>query len=447
MGMKSFLKGMLFLICASMFVGTMFANPLRKSQTYYLDASGGNDNMAGTSRRTAWKSLGKINATAFLPGDSILFKAGEKWMGCIRFKGAGKSGAPIAVAAYGKGNKPVLDGNGARQPVILLENTEYWEISDLEITNASDSIGYRQGILVKADEDGLKSHLRFRNLFIHNIMGDYSFEMKGKNTGGIGIIGGVNTRFNDIIIENCDIGNINRVGIFTNLTDSRNAVRGKRPITGLIIRGNRIHHCAGDGLIVRYADRPLIEYNIAYENHNAPEELVKHGVALWCRSTDDAIFQYNEVYNTKGKMDGQAFDADLDAYRTLVQYNRSHHNEGGFMLVYGSSSETIVRYNVSIADGMLGGHIFDFPVWTKPRGSGAFHNNTIIIPKNITAVIADEALPTAQFYDNLFYNMGKGGLSIPSENTTATFRNNSYFGYDKAHISDPRPTFIEEFED
>lgn len=411
------------------------------AQTYYVDSTNGNDVNSGLSPKLAWKSLAKINATIFAAGDAILLKCGSIWQGQLLLKGEGTAQKPILLSSYGSGKKPVLNGNGKVDQVILLNQTEGWHIDNLEITNASNTVGNRTGILVRALGNTTQSHFQFTRLYIHDIMGDYSFETKGKNTGGIGIIGGQATKFDDILIADCEIGNINRVGIFTNLTSADQAKRGNRPFTRLVIRNNKIHHCAGDGVIVRYAYKPLIAHNLAYNNHNGPENLVKHGVALWCRSTDEAVFEYNEVYNTKGGMDGQAFDADLDSYRTVVQYNYSHDNEGGFMLIYGSSSETIVRYNLSVNDGKVGKHIFDFPKWVSPRGSGIFHNNTIILPVGSEAIIADEALETAKFYNNIFYNQGTGKLL----NEGGYFNNNAYHGYAKSTITDAAAIFSYEF--
>lgn len=44
--------------------------------------------------------------------------------------------------------------------------------------------------------------------------------------------------------------------------------------------------------------------------------------------------QYNEVYgNRLGGGDGQGLDVDINCNDTVVQYNYSHDNEGGFVLV------------------------------------------------------------------------------------------------------------------
>ncbi len=410
---------------------------------YYIDATAGDDANSGIDSTVAWQTLDKVNAQVFNPGDSVLFKSGETWNGQLTPKGSGTIDHPNVISRYGSGDRPIIDGQGAVDYGVLLEDVDYWHVENLEITNLFATEGSRIGVFIHST-GGQRNHLHLKNLYIHDIMGRYSFSMAGKNTGGIGIIGDGESRMDDILIEDSEIGNIVRVGIFTN---GNTGSRGDRPITNLVIRNNKIHHTAGDGAIIRYAYRPLIEHNVAYENHNGDEDLVEYGVALWCRSTDEATFQFNEVYNTRGSADGQAFDADLDAYRTVVQYNYTHGNEGGFMLVYGSSSDAIVRYNISVNDGKVGSHLLDFPIWTNPRGSGVFHNNVFFLPAGNSSVIVDEALNTARFYNNIFYSEDGADLEDASQ---AVFDNNCMFGYSGSdEANDPSgiygdPQFVDE---
>ena len=42
--------------------------------TYYIDATNGNDSSNALSPSTPWKTIAKINASSFNPGDQILFK-------------------------------------------------------------------------------------------------------------------------------------------------------------------------------------------------------------------------------------------------------------------------------------------------------------------------------------------------------------------------------------
>src|SRR5690606_9646749 len=97
----------------------------------------GDDANTGTSPEQAWASLSKLDRT-FVPGDAILLKRGSVFTGAaaaLAFRGSGAEGAPITVGAYGEGDRPRLDGEGAVENVISLFNQEHIAISDLEITN------------------------------------------------------------------------------------------------------------------------------------------------------------------------------------------------------------------------------------------------------------------------------------------------------------------------
>ncbi len=62
------LIGLLFLLAFS---------PALYAATYYVDATSGQDNNEGLSDATPWKTIAKVNASRFAPGDQILFKRGR----------------------------------------------------------------------------------------------------------------------------------------------------------------------------------------------------------------------------------------------------------------------------------------------------------------------------------------------------------------------------------
>jgi hypothetical protein len=68
------LPALLLLSIAIAAVGPISAH----AYTYYVDAVSGNDNNAGTSMSSAWKTVSKVNSRTFGPGDSILFKRARR---------------------------------------------------------------------------------------------------------------------------------------------------------------------------------------------------------------------------------------------------------------------------------------------------------------------------------------------------------------------------------
>ena len=82
------------------------------AQTYYVDATGGSDKGTGLSVDTAWQTIAKVNASVFVPGDSILFKCGEAWRESLVVSPKGVKGNPVTYGTYGScnaSNKPIIN--------------------------------------------------------------------------------------------------------------------------------------------------------------------------------------------------------------------------------------------------------------------------------------------------------------------------------------------------
>ena len=80
---------------------------------YHVDCRAGDDARDGRSPETAWRSVARVNATRFQPGDSIVLKRGRRCTGMLWPKGSGEPGKPIRLAAYGEGPLPIVDAAGA----------------------------------------------------------------------------------------------------------------------------------------------------------------------------------------------------------------------------------------------------------------------------------------------------------------------------------------------
>ena len=84
--------------------------------TYYVSSSTGSDSNAGTSSGAAWQTMGKVNAQAFLPGDTILLRRGDVWNESLTPGSSGAAGNPITFDAYGVGAAPNVTGYYAVPP-------------------------------------------------------------------------------------------------------------------------------------------------------------------------------------------------------------------------------------------------------------------------------------------------------------------------------------------
>ncbi|HKJ78684.1 MAG TPA: hypothetical protein VKA10_04070, partial [Prolixibacteraceae bacterium] len=97
------------------------------AKTYYVSNSG-NDANLGTSPGNAWKTLDKVNSFTPSPGDQILFRRGDEWVGTLIVNASGTEVNPIVYGAYGDGSKPKIYGS---------EKITGWELHEGNIYKAT----------------------------------------------------------------------------------------------------------------------------------------------------------------------------------------------------------------------------------------------------------------------------------------------------------------------
>ena len=408
--------------------------------TYYADSRGGDDSNTGTSSAKAWKTLNKVNGTRFLPGDRILLKSNSVWKGQLWPKGSGMEGRPITVGMYGGGVKPAINGDGLFEDAVLLKNQEYWEIENLEITNTGPQRAERRAVHVALENYGEAHHIYIRSLMIHDVNGVDDV----KPNGGINYtsVGDKKpSRFVDLRIENNEIYHVDRSGIF-GWADSW--VRSKwNPSLRVLVRGNYLHDIGGDGIVVVATDGADVERNVV---GHANQRSDGYNVAIWAWSADNTVIQNNEAYGTKGQRDGEGFDSDWNSRNTVIQYNYSHDNDGGFLLICnegGHTSEesagntgTIVRYNISQNDRTRGINI------AGPVKDSLIYNNTIYVgPEHSVDLLLFSDWhgwsASSHFYNNIFYVAGTARFSYGiSRAADGAYVSASGFGASKDNLFD-----------
>jgi hypothetical protein len=101
--------------------------------TYYVDCVAGNDNFAGTSPTTAWKSLIKANLAPLAPGKQLLFKRGCVWTGRLNANWNGTPANPILIGAYGSGELPIVQDDPIRFSNVFITGS-YQVVENLHAT-------------------------------------------------------------------------------------------------------------------------------------------------------------------------------------------------------------------------------------------------------------------------------------------------------------------------
>jgi hypothetical protein len=332
---------------------------------YYFDPEMGSDLNSGTSPAHPFKSLRKIRELHLKPGDSVLLNSGAVFNEQLYISCKGDSAKPIVVGKYGGDAKPHIKGDASQLQSVHVFNSGHIIIRDLEISNKGDSaIDGLNGILVELLNYGTAKDITIDNLYIHDVYGILVREKKG---GGNAIMlknfhdektDIVSSRFDGLTVQNCLIKDCQRNGIMM----WGNWIRKKwNPSLHVLIRNNIIDGVPGDGIVPVACESPLIEYNVM---KNCPAILPSSEACngIWPWSCDNAVIQYNIVSDHKSQVDGYGFDSDWNSRHSLFQYNLSYNNDGGFLLIcnQGGLSEdwnignsgTIIRYNISINDGL-----------------------------------------------------------------------------------------------
>lgn len=444
--------------------------------TYYVDAINGSDSNDGTSEQKAWQTVDKVNSVVFEPGDEILFKSGQTFIGQLMPQGSGsKEDGVIRMDKYGGDALPTINAKGSlenRGAVIQLINQEYWEISNLTLTNpATSTEGARVGVLVIGKEYGTLDHIYVTNCNINNVVSDISksgssskIEAGGELWYGTGPGGGVvfnvfaggeeiPTAFNDILVDNNTIKNLGRsgTGVYVNTAYKNIYQQGYYfendeadwfPHTNVLISNNDISYTT-NAILIHGCDGSIgngvvIENNLVYH-----PDLYDSNAAVWFSHSNEILVQYNEVYalDNGGSNDCGAFDYDGGVTNSIMQYNYTHHNRGESVMVCNvhwnsawkstNTSDNIFRYNISENDlwGAKSGH---GRLWVQKGAENSwFYNNLVYVaegmPGNNISISANGK--TVYMYNNLFINLSKNTTWYVQDDVKLRMDNNAYYGY------------------
>lgn len=96
------------LLLLALMIGFFVATAKASAETYYVDCDASDDNGAGTSEDTAWKTISKVNNSTFNPNDEILFKKDCTWRSLLIIPSSGTVDNPITFGAYGTGENPLI---------------------------------------------------------------------------------------------------------------------------------------------------------------------------------------------------------------------------------------------------------------------------------------------------------------------------------------------------
>lgn len=449
--------------------------------TYHVDSLGGNDGNSGLSPAAAWRTIGRANQPSYLPGDSILLKRGSVWQGVgFKAKGNGSVQAPILLADYGEASLPlpIIDGVGAHEPAVLLQNVQNWILRNLELTQHGQtpqnldsnnehgkdadqySDEYMRAVvhvlgLGPPNDPNCGEACTVRNIRLENLL------VRDGSWNGIYASGGyyqLRTAtygvVDNLVIAGVESRNHHKAGVEITCTYYQTRIYAA---SNVMVLDSHLHHNGGDGAMVGPVRNGLLEGNDCH--HNGRVRNARLGCWTW--DSENTVIQFNESHHnmtplTDGKArDGGGFDLDLGTENGVIQYNWSHDNEGeGFLLLAwpigfgfsrGESHNLQMRYNVGERDGKkLAGGITIF----GGVAPAVIHNNVIYYEPDrlpgtpmfngeggalTTSIFGKSGKPDVRAYNNLFITNGRTNTAAASNNLwsdgsgTFTFDNNLWW--------------------
>lgn len=477
-------------VFSSLFTVETYAEKSLKRTTgrdYYISSLNGDNSNDATTEDKAWETLDKLVGVDLQPGDRVLLESGSVFNGFIHLKDvSGTKENPIEITKYGGEAKPIINGDGEGvwyqdyvQPMdnsghrskgyvsstVLLYDTDFIKINNLEITNKSDDFDYlsasdkvsarmdRTGVAAIAKNGGTMESIYLEDLYIHDV--DGNIQDKHMNNGGIqmnvskpdnesetGI-----ARYDDIVIRGCHVKDVSRAGIVMGYTYNHGKFNGaaiddetvkKYGHTNILIEENYVQNSGNDAICVMYSYRPLIQKNVS---DRAGVDMLEYSywqnfcATIWPWKCKDAIFPNNEAFDTIGQNngDGQAWDIDWSD-GTVYQYNYSHNNGGGAMLIcLNEAYNGVFRYNISQND-------LNSLITFQGNPLAKIYNNVFYVDGDRETRIhhPQPGKRGGQGYlaNNIFYNISTGNPNDEWEPGNQQFTHNLYYGYDTTPNSD-----------
>jgi hypothetical protein len=318
-------------------------------------------------------------------GDVICLHGGTYATNNVQVGHNGTSGSHITIKEY-PGEVPVLDGasitTGTYATFFYLQGS-YIDLSGIQIKNGVAS--HTKGIWIGGNNNTVK------NTIVDNVQ-DQGILVTGNNA----LVEG-NT------VSRASMVNLNGaastpvaawafgIGSYLNY-DTSNVV------TGMVLRGNTIHDCWGEGLQTFQSDGALVENNISYDNYSAN---------FYITATKNLTFRRNITYDTPGVW-----------------------TKG---IVLADEQEHVLSSGNSLYDNLIFGADTNFFAWTIIYGTGLnnvsiTHNTFINSEFNTGAWGAQNIANTnSTISENIFYRNDECCMGVVPSANGLTFSGNLWY--------------------
>ncbi|HYF49978.1 MAG TPA: right-handed parallel beta-helix repeat-containing protein [Planctomycetota bacterium] len=427
-------------------LGFLIAATSATAADYYLRASG-DDNAAGTSAESAWKTIERLQKAKLESGDRVLLEGGASFKGSLELKSGGTKEKPIVITSFGDGVASIDAGDGDG---IKAHNLGGIELRKLKITGSGREKNKGEGISFYND---LAGDVKLDRIVIDEV------EVSGFGKHGV-TIGGYNGKsgFRGVRVTKTVFHSNGHAGL---------SMWGYCPeeFKGWSHEDVYVGHCkaydnsglpekmdnhSGSGIVVGGVDGLVIEHCQAWNNGWLCNAKVGGPVGIWAWDSNRALIQFCEAHHNrtgKGSLDGGGFDFDGGVTNSIMQFNYSHENDGaGFLICQYKGARpfhnNVVRYNISQNDGRQHGY-GGIHFYTEPDGAIRnvdVYNNTIYMekaPADVPCGIkVQRGLKDVRIMNNLIVVKGVPAIvSIPKDAGVSYF-GNCYHLLDGAVMAD-----------
>jgi len=321
--------------------------------TYYV-RPGGHNTAAGTSPRTAWRTLARASKAILKPGTRLLLQGGGRFPGTLRLgtADAGSAAHPLIVGSYGTSPATIV---GARSGIVVAD-TGGVEIRNLVITGRGVKRAGGAGINLFSDRRG---HRRFSHILITGV--NVSGFTYGIVIGAVGLAGFRDVRIADSQVHgNLDAG-IASFGPPLNPAAPAYAHAGIAVSHVLASRNagdpRQTRNATGSGITLGSVDGARVAFSTSFGNGGRGGGSRRGPIGIWAYDSTRVVIEHNLSYaNRSGNQhDGGGFGLDQNTSRSYLQFNLSHDNWGAGYLFFsrlnnGAFTGNVMRYNLSSGD-------------------------------------------------------------------------------------------------
>ncbi len=464
--MKQKIKSNIYLTLLALLtiINYSWSNPFHRitkdtSTTYYVSSTEGNDNNTGLLEKAPWQTLEKVSRAHILPGDKILFRSNDVFIGQLAPSYSGKEGAPVIFSAYGKGAKPVINGStalgGDYLAAIFIHNQQYFNISNLEITNDrkvtrpgnSDEAAY--GIYVLADSANALHNFDFSNLTIKNVFAISNLKPFEQPITGIYFYGdrGSKSQIKNVFVDGCYLTYIGKTGLLVAQGAAPSIINNDDSVDrnmNIVLTNNHLYKIGGPGFVLSKAYNCLLDHNIfEYTGSDADPRMAKRGSGAWFNGCTNVVAQYNISKHVRGSGDSYGMHIDFGNKYVIFQYNYFEDNQGGFVEILGKNYQVAYRFNISVDDGFRKskGNTLWFSTFAgdnakRTNSNMVFvYNNSVYLNKTLLGDSIhsgiDLTADTAYVYNNIFYAGNDATVGLKKyqfKDGPITIDNNIFFG-------------------